>query len=281
MKLSKTNISELKTSLERDGFVCIRGLVPRKTVKEARDFVLSCLSSQGHICHEKSPEAICYNGKSPNLLERHDVAFSEQVTSATNHPNVTDLIASLLSDTPLKRHNVGCLSASKPPPPDPTHTSITQIPISWLRAVSTDECTGPHMDRVYLGAGSQNILTVWMPLTDVPISRGSMCMARRSHKSPELERLRAEYGSVPAGRDGTSSGWVTEYPDKIEEMYGAAPGAIEWVTRDFAMGDVVVFGLDVLHMTLNNTTRLWRVSCETRWQPTDDPYPPFFHTKTR
>ena len=39
----------------------------------------------------------------------------------------------------------------------------------WLRAVAEDEFTGAHFDSVYMGRGSQDLLTAWIPLGDIPV----------------------------------------------------------------------------------------------------------------
>ncbi|KAI9335274.1 hypothetical protein BDR26DRAFT_866032 [Obelidium mucronatum] len=310
VSLESHSYQQMRELLKQNGYVCVRSLVPRKTVRKARDHVLRYLDDTGFIA-PNTTEGISdsmQGDQSPNLLQNQKLAFSEPIMNATGHRNIVQLVNELLLEetappsfiAPDIESTAGALKPKslKPPPPNHMFPDVTQIPYSWLRAVPTDKCTGPHLDRVYLGAGSQKILTVWMPFTNVPVSRGSLCVASRSHVSDALKGFRETYGSVPAGRDGTSSGWVTEFPDQIEKMYGipqkrrenggededeeenvCGPG-IEWVTRDFEMGDVVIFGLDLLHMTLNNVTDLWRVSCETRWQPTGDAYPPFFHLKS-
>ena len=91
---------------------------------------------------------------------------------------------------------------------------------------------------------------------------------------PVLKTLRGQ--CVKVGSDGTRSGWLTEDPGTLGLT---ADKPLMWVTDDFAMGDIVVFGLDTLHMTANNQSDEWRISVETRWQPLQDPYPPYYATK--
>jgi ectoine hydroxylase-related dioxygenase (phytanoyl-CoA dioxygenase family) len=43
----------------------------------------------------------------------------------------------------------------------------------WLRAVGDMENTGLHMDRIFV-RGSDRLLTVWIPLGDVPVEQGSL-----------------------------------------------------------------------------------------------------------
>lgn len=48
---------------------------------------------------------------------------------------------------------------------------------------------------------------------------------------------------------------------------------IRWVTTNFRAGDIVVLGLDVIHMSSTNESDFYRISCDTRWLPIGDPLP--------
>jgi len=37
------------------------------------------------------------------------------------------------------------------------------------------------------------------------------------------------------------------------------------------MGDIAIFGMDLLHSTVPNVSGTFRLSCDTRWQPKSDP----------
>ena len=69
------------------------------------------------------------------------------------------------------------------------------------------EFTGLHTDRVFLGRGSSRLLTVWLPLGDVPVEHGGLLVCHGSHRLRAFAPLRATYGASSVGRDGTSSGY--------------------------------------------------------------------------
>ena len=69
----------------------------------------------------------------------------------------------------------------------------------WLRAVARGEFTGLHCDRVFLGRGSRALLTAWLPLGRVPTGRGSLLVARGSHRLRAFDRLHAGYGISEVG----------------------------------------------------------------------------------
>ena len=71
----------------------------------------------------------------------------------------------------------------------PTATSVMQVEqvattgYKWLRAVAKGEFTGLHCDKVFLGRGSQRLLTAWLPLSQV----GQLCDSTdRSRVWPEV-----------------------------------------------------------------------------------------------
>ena len=49
---------------------------------------------------------------------------------------------------------------------------------------------------------------------------------------------------------------------------------LTWRTANFKIGDIAIFGLDLLHLTCKNMTNSFRLSCHTRWQPADDDVDP-------
>ena len=136
----------------------------------------------------------------------------------------------------------------------------------WLRAVARGEFTGAHTDRVYVGGGSQRLLTLWLPLGEVTPEQGAMRVLRGSHT---LVELRSGYGQSRVGRDGTRSGWIG-----ADQLPALLQSGAQWVTTRFRPGDVCVLGLDTVHMTGPNRTEQLRISCDTRWQPAEDPVDP-------
>ena len=81
---------------------------------------------------------------------------------------------------------------------------------------------------------------------------------------------------LQVGRDGTASGWLTDNGERLSSFLPAstAPGSIDWRAGDFKEGDLVVLHQNVLHMTACNASDCFRISCDTRWQPSADPSNP-------
>lgn len=87
-----------------------------------------------------------------------------------------------------------------------------------------------------------------------------------------FDKLRESYGQSAVGGDGTSSGWLSDDGSKLSELL--AKHSIDWRTADMRAGDVVILDPLVLHMSATNISGQIRLSCDTRWQPADDPRDP-------
>jgi len=242
--------------LQQDGYLLVRGLIPRQTVLSARRFICQKLSDADLLCDGEDIMVAQARDPSisPGLLSRQDIAHS---------PNVLEVLenASLVS---FFQHLFSVMEGKDDPVP------VWTSPFKWLRAVPKGFFTGFHVDRVYMGRGSDSLTTAWIPLGDITVEDGALVVCRGSHCSKQLEKLRHEYGRGTAGQDGTSSGWVADRPEILERKYGVLP----WTTTNFQAGDVCVINLDVLHVSSTNVTSRYRLSCDTRWQPFHHPRDP-------
>lgn len=236
----------LRARLRLDGYLLLRGVLPEADVLQARSFLLAALraAAPGSFGAEDSgPEARLVEGAAGlGLLARQDLAGAPQVAAVLESPALFALMQHLLQDA----------------------AAIT-TGYKWLRAVARGEFTGLHTDRVFLGRGSAALLTGWLPLGRVPAERGSLLVARGSHRLRAFTRLRGGYGTSEVGDDGTRSGWLADDGRFLDGP--AAASTVDWRIADVAAGDIIVLGLDVLHMSAANCTDLVRLSCDTRWQP--------------
>jgi hypothetical protein len=135
----------------------------------------------------------------------------------------------------------------------------------WLRAVGNEQFTGCHYDVVYMGRGSGKLHTAWVPFSDTPVEQGTLAVCEGSHNDPGFQRLRDTYGKVDIDRD-LIDGWFSDDPQEILTKFGG-----RWRTTNFKAGDIIVFGMYMLHASTTNTTDKWRISCDVRFQPAADP----------
>jgi hypothetical protein len=95
-------------------------------------------------------------------------------------------------------------------------------------------------------------------------------VCRGSQRLRGFDRLRASYGQSTVGRDGASSGWLTNDGSTLSELVSGSKYSVDWRTADMQAGDVVIIDSHVLHMSATNVSGQIRLSCDTRWQPAGD-----------
>ena len=62
------------------------------------------------------------------------------------------------------------------------------------------------------------------------------------------------------------TGWFSSDPVEMVDKFGG-----QWLTSEFEMGDAIIFGMFTMHGSLTNTSRRYRITCDTRYQRADDP----------
>lgn len=149
---------------------------------------------------------------------------------------------------------------------------------TWLRAVAPGFGTFVHCDVVYMGRGTHNLYTSWTPLGDVPLDLGGLMVLENSHK---LGPIREGYGSLDVDalcsnrEDGEDQirargfergGALSTDPVAVQRQWGG-----RWLTHDFAMGDVVIFTVYMVHAGLDNHSNRMRFSTDSRYQLASEP----------
>ena len=246
-----SDAASLRQRLSRDGYLLLRGFLPRGAVLRAQRCVLRALrreSPAGFARGSRAEEARAAPGAAAlGLLGRQHISAAPPVAAVLESPRLFALAAALLQ-LPSAEHV--CTPAFK-----------------WARCVAPGEFTGVHADAAFFRQAAGPMLTAWLPLGDVAVERGAMMVAPGSHSARALAPLRDAYLARPLGADGTRSGWLAS---SAAALPGRQPPR-GWATADFFAGDVVVLRMDVLHRTARNVSDRLRTSCDTRWQPRDAP----------
>ncbi|MFD2613462.1 phytanoyl-CoA dioxygenase family protein [Paenibacillus gansuensis] len=232
------SVEQLRTRMEEDGYLLLRGFHDRAQVLRARSQILAKLAADGKFAEETDPEEAIigplnkgafYGGTNEDLPE-----FLELVNSA----RVMQFFQDFLGGEPMT------------------------YPFKWLRAVAQGDNTAAHYDIVYMGRGTPNLYTMWTPLGDTPIEMGTLAVLEGSHR---WQNLRETYGRMDVDRDGTG-GWFSDDPHELIEKFGG-----RWATSSFQAGDVMIFGMFTMHASTVNTSNKMRVSCDTRYQLASEP----------
>ena len=237
------NRDELLARLQDDGYLLIRGFHDREKVAAARTVMCEELERQGHLVpgSETEEARIGEGNKGSFWGGRKGLSHDPRMLAVLESD---DLLAffSFLFDEPALTFDY-----------------------KWLRTVGHGEFTGAHYDRVYMGRGSDRLLTAWTPLEDVSLEHGPLTLCVGSHKLDGFRKVRETYGSMDVDRDHVQGSFTMDSNEVINKFGG------HWETSPFKAGDILLLGMFTMHMSLNNATDTYRISTDTRFQPASDP----------
>jgi hypothetical protein len=120
-------------------------------------------------------------------------------------------------------------------------------PAKVLRAIYPERppgvARGRYVHQDYAVSGVQDMLTTWVPLTDIGVRLGGLAVRPGSHLGPPLR----------------------------PRVLG--PDERGWATTDYRAGDALVFHCLTAHAALPNREAALRLSGDFRWQRPDQPAP--------
>lgn len=236
----------LRERMREDGYLFLRGLIDRDKVLAARTEILRYMAEREGLEPGSRPldGVMGEYGKGVPMMGRKAITHTDSVRNVLEGEELFGFFEGYLESRPRT------------------------FDYKWLRAVGNERFTGCHYDVVYMGRGSERVHTAWIPIGDIPVEQGTLAVCAGSHGDPGFERLRETYGRHDVDRD-RGAGWFSTDPAEITEKFGG-----RWLTANFRAGDVVTFGLYLMHASTTNITDRWRLSCDVRFQPTEDPVDP-------
>ncbi|MFW5682286.1 MAG: phytanoyl-CoA dioxygenase family protein [Phycisphaeraceae bacterium] len=233
----------LHARFEEDGYLYLPGFLDRDEVLDARATILHFMDEHEGLEPGSRPldGVMGEYGKSVGMMGKRDITHDPSVRRVLESPRLFDFYTRLFGEKAMT------------------------YDYKWLRAVGNEQCSGAHLDEVYMGRGSQRVMTAWIPFGDIPVEQGTLAICEGSHRLEGFAKLRATYGKSDVDIDGYQ-GWFTKDPRSITDTFGG-----RWRTNDVAAGDLLTFGLWTMHASTTNTTDKWRLSCDVRYQPAAEP----------
>lgn len=244
---------ELRARLHEDGYLFLRDVLDVADLLAARQEVFSRLVDVGEI--EPGSDGIA-TGKS-RREELHDdlIAFWRSVSKGPALRHV--------SHGAQLRHLMKTVFGEPARPQD----------YLWLRPRAVGWSTGFHYDHPFFARGSRRIRTVWFPLGDIPYCDGPLMLAENSHRFDDLisslhDREEQINSSPKAAEVAAFEGEWTENPIAFAKARN-----VRLLSTEFRAGDVLIFGMNMLHGAMDNHSPVGRVrlSCDVRYQPASDP----------
>ena len=172
---------------------------------------------------------------------------------------------------------------------------IRHYDYTWFRAKTptANAATEPHCDIVYMGRGSKRVHTSWTPLGDVPYEMGGLMILEKSHLQEELKQ---SYGQtdvdVYCENEGEAIALIAQARGENRELSSEEKQSIKWTTlgafaadpitaqnqvggrwlsAEYSMGDLIVFGMYLMHGSHDNQTDRIRISTDSRYQLAAEP----------
>lgn len=232
--------------LAEDGYLYLPGFLDREEVLSAREQILKYMEERGGLEPDSRPldGVMGQYGKSVPLMGEQPITHRAGIHNVLAAERLYELHERIQNER------------------------VATFEYKWLRAVGHEQFTGCHMDYVYMGRGSKRLMTTWIPLADIPVEQGTLCICPGSNHLPSYAPVREGYGSKDVDRDKVG-GWFSRNPKEVTDTYGG-----HWLTRDVYAGDIITFGMHLLHASTTNTTDRWRLSCDVRFQPASEPMDP-------
>lgn len=246
---------ELRRRLDADGYLFIPGFFDPSLILEARTAVAARLATEGAL-DPAHPINDLIAAPDKEMTYRADLALNNPAVSRVVFgPELLDFYAKLFGEP------------------------VRHFDHIWYRALSKGQGTPPHCDLVYMGRGTHELLTCWIPYGEVPLEVGGLMVLEDSHK--KAARLK-QYLEVDVDaycendpkqvekvihKGGWSHpGWLTYNPVALRQRLGG-----RWLTAEYHLGDLLTFRMTLIHASLNNQTDRIRISSDTRYQRASQP----------
>ncbi len=133
----------------------------------------------------------------------------------------------------------------------------------WMRVAAAGAESTIHSDIVFMGRGTKNLYTCWTPMGDVTLNMGPIVLCLGTDK---IEAMKDTYWASDVDRD-LIQGHFSKDPLEMVTKFGG-----RWSTTEFHPGDVLIFGMHILHASLANRSDRYRISADTRYQLASDPF---------
>jgi len=241
----------LRNRMQEDGYLYLPGFFPKEAVLKARHELLQLISQQGLLDPAHPIEdAVVRKGVKHDFspeIARSCLALKEMVF----HPKMISFYERLLGG------------------------SVHAFDYLWLRTVCPGFGTQPHCDIVFMGRGTFNLCTAWIPYGKTDLRLGGLIVLEGSHRKGELldgylshdVDSTCENLSEEERRWKAHDGVLSSNPVELRRRLGG-----RWLTAEFQPGDLLTFGMGTIHASLDNCSdgRL-RLSSDTRYQLASEP----------
>jgi hypothetical protein len=226
----------LRARLAEDGYLFLRGLLPREAVAAVQREVGAVVREAGWLRADAPVEAaladqagFCVDPEPRYLEVLRRINRLESYHALKHHPALLGFLEKLLDGEVFP------------------HPRVLMRNIFPARETYT---TKAHQDFPNV-QGTTEVYTAWIPMIDVPMEAGPLQVAVGSHRSGVYDF------HIGAGAGGI------EIADPLEGR---------WTSGPFAVGDVLLFHSMLVHKGVPNRGERLRMSMDVRFQRVDEPF---------
>ncbi|CAN5443704.1 phytanoyl-CoA dioxygenase family protein [soil metagenome] len=247
----------LHARMEEDGYLYLPGFLDREDVRDVRRRICDVLAEEG-LLDPTLPSEDAIAASDAKVAFRPDIVSRGAPREALERVIYGDRVMAFYSDF------LGGEAA---------HFDYT-----WLRAVAPGKGTYPHCDVVFMGRGTKNLYTAWVPLGDVPLEAGGLIVVEGSHKDEATRQGYATMdvdtvcenkpGSNPLKEAGLPG--FGELGSDMRAVRNRLGGRI-LTAKEFRMGDLLTFSVYTVHGSLDNGSNQIRLSSDSRYQLASEP----------
>ena len=261
----------LRKRYAKDGYLFLKKLLLRDDVISFREWVFDKLMDTGILKEKTDPKHGIAN---PELEKNLKENFSQSGRSL--NPAVKERISQLVKST---KYESFCSQLRLTNFIDEFIDGISYLhkrKILRHTLPNSDNATPAHYDLIYLRAGTDNIITAWIPIGDVSIEEGGLMYLEGSHlEGVKLEKefsiknadLSREEQINAFNKNMTDGGWISkDFPDLANKFNS------QWLVANYEAGDVLLHSPYLIHASTNNGSQENRIrlSTDIRFQNVND-----------
>jgi ectoine hydroxylase-related dioxygenase (phytanoyl-CoA dioxygenase family) len=247
--LSKSNNNELKSNLEKDGYLFLRNVIEENKIEEARNDVFKKLSEVDELADPFNEGIASGRSKRDQLFNDRgqfweNVSATKSLRKITNGKSLENILTRIFA------------------------TPSVGFDFIFLRAVAGGKFTHMHCDDGFFTRKTQKVLTCWLVFTDVTLDKGPLFIIEGSHKFKDIQQ---KYHGFDVDIHRNKKATIDTHPvDFVKEKNTRI------LSAEFKPGDALIFGMYTVHGTFENHAKdnRIRLTCDIRFQPKSEPQDP-------
>lgn len=255
-------IEELRHRFEEDGYLFVKGLLPRAAVQKAREEYFKFLAPSGILKPGTAPvDGIFDSSKDRNLFP----GIGSGAAGGNGHPGQH---AAIFVDRALKAHYQSWYAEEFCKHPALKEfvtkltgwgTKTTAFTRSLLRNnIPGNKAIGVHYDQIFLRYGEPTSVTAWVPIGDVKLNGGGLVYLEKGHllgveqeekftKEATASGMSEEEAKSAFNQNMMNTGLLSENPKEFSQRFER-----RWLVAEFEAGDVVLHNPFAIHASTIN-----------------------------